>query len=190
VTAASAIRTVVGCALAGALAIAFSGCAAAPAGTAADYQVAVDAAEVILADAISFVPADGIIRSEVRVTDLETSQHRMQCGDTTSQYSNRVNLYLTAQTDEVQIIDAAGLRYVAAGWTETDLGEDGDGDDDEYHDPNGTYIRTLGSPEGYGLTISRGEDTDGVTILQYIVYAPCVANPADKPNNWGFRARG
>ena len=155
-------------------------------GTAADYQVIVDSSEALLADALSQVAPEQILRSDIRVTDLETSQHRMLCGDTTSQYTNRVNLYLTPQTDEIAIIDAVRDRYVSEGWTRDLLG---DGEADAAPDPEGAYIETLGSPDDYGLTLSRGEDTDGTTILQVIVYSPCIANPEDKPATWGVRAR-
>ncbi|MHA6667533.1 hypothetical protein ACX3O0_01555 [Homoserinimonas sp. A447] len=52
-------------------------------------------------------------------------------------------------------------------------------------DPEGPYGHMLKSPDGYGLTVSRGNDTDGTTIVQLSVFSKCVGNPTDKPDTWG-----
>ena len=64
----------------------------------------------------------------------------------------------------------------------------GAADETEPQDPNGPYVESLKSPDGYGLSMNRSEDIDGTTILQIVVYSPCVANPADKSATWGLRA--
>jgi len=43
----------------------------------------------------------------------------------------------------------------------------------------------LKSPESFGLSLRRGEDTDGTVILQFAVFSPCIDNPADRPTTWG-----
>jgi hypothetical protein len=150
--------------------------------TSADYQVVVDASEDVIAEARKFVPESAIVKAEPSVTDLETDRHRMSCSDTTSQYTNIVRYYLADGTDEIAIIDEIRETYVADGWTrasslEEDLGEE--------QDPTSTYVQTLRSPEKYGLSVSRGDDGQGGTILQMTVYSPCIGNPTDKPTGWG-----
>jgi hypothetical protein len=150
--------------------------------TSTDYQVVVDASEEVIAEARKFIPESAIVKAEPSVTDLETDRHRMSCSDTTSQYTNIVRYYLAEGTDEIAIIDDIRETYVADGWQrasslEEDLGEE--------QDPTSTYVQTLRSPEKYGLSVSRGDDGNGGTILQMTVYSPCIGNPTDKPAGWG-----
>jgi peroxiredoxin len=151
--------------------------------TSADYLVLVDAAEQVVADAAEqFVPESVIVTVEPTAVDLETDRHRMSCSDTTSQYTNTVRYYLVDGIDEIAIIDEIRDTYVAEGWERADSLEESMG---EEQDPEGTYAQTLRSPENYGLSVSRGDDGAGGTILQMTVYSPCIGNPSDKASGWG-----
>jgi hypothetical protein len=184
--------------LAGAVAFALSSCGSlvtAPAqdsqmpalpqsgATSEDYLKVVDAAEQLVADtAEQFVPESVIVKVEPTAVDLETDRHRMSCSDTTSQYTNIVRYYLVDGTDEIAIIDEIRETYVAEGWERADSLEESLG---EQQDPESTYVQTLRSPENYGLSVSRGDDGAGGTILQMTVYSPCIGNPTDKATGWG-----
>jgi hypothetical protein len=150
--------------------------------TAVDYQSAVDASEKVISEAREFIPESAIVKADPSVKDLETDFHRLSCSDTTSQYTNVVNYYLAAGTDEVAIIDDIRTTYVAAGWERADSLEEELGEEE---DPTGSYDQILRSPNDYGLTVSRGDDGNGGTILQMTVFSPCVDNPTDKPARWG-----
>jgi hypothetical protein len=151
--------------------------------TSADYQVLVDASELVLDSARSLVPAASIVRDEPRVSDLETDRHRMSCSDTTSQYVNIENLFLAPGTDEIAIVNELRSKFEADGWSRKESVAEQQG---EEQDETGTYVQTLSSPDGYGLSVSRGEDTDGSPIVQLTVYSPCIGNPTDKPSTWGL----
>lgn len=151
-------------------------------GTAANYQVIVDASEAVLSDAQSRLPEGVIAREEALVNDLETDTHRLTCSDTTSQYINTINMWLVSGTDEIAIIDGLRAEYEGEGWTRAPGVAEQSGQD---QDPTGRYIQTLRSPDGFTLSIRRGDDTDGTVILQFAVYSPCIENPADKPTTWG-----
>jgi hypothetical protein len=150
--------------------------------TSIDYDTAVDASETVIAEARAFIPEAAIVKVDPSVKDLDTDFHRLSCSDTTSQYTNVVNYYLAEGTDEVAIIDEIRDTYVAAGWERADSLEEDLGEEE---DPTGSYDQILRSPEKYGLTVSRGEDANGGTILQMTVFSPCVDNPTDKPARWG-----
>jgi len=150
--------------------------------TSADYQLIVDASEDVIADARVFIPESAIVKVEPTVTDLETDRHRMSCSDTTSQYTNIVRYFLVEGTDEVAIIEDIRDTYVAEGWERADSLEESLGEEQL---PTGTYVQTLRSPEKFGLSVSRGDDGAGGTILQMTVYSPCIGNPTDKPAGWG-----
>ena len=159
--------------------------------TSADYQVVVDASEAVLDDARGLVSAESIVKDEKTVNDLETDRHRMRCSDDTSQYTNVENLYLAPGTDEIALIDAMRESYLAAGWTRTPSVAEQAGTE---QDPTGAYVQTLRNRDGYGLSLSRGEDrgedrgddVDGTHILQFTVYSPCIGNPTDKSDTWGL----
>jgi hypothetical protein len=165
-----------------------SGCAGLPSrtayngGTAADYEKVVEASEKLLDDAQSRLP-DGVIeREESLVNDLDEDSHRLSCTDDTSQYVNTINMWLTEGTDEIAIIDDLRTQYEAEGWKRSPSGDEQDG---RKQDEASSYIQTLRSAEDFGLSLRRGDDTDGTTILQFAVFSPCIPNPADKPSNWG-----
>ena len=155
--------------------------------TSADYQVVVDASEAVLDEARTFVPAASIVKDEKTVSDLETDRHRMRCSDDTSQYTNVENLYLAPGTDEIALIDAMREAYLADGWTRSPSVAEQAGTE---QDPTGAYVQTLRNADGYGLSLSRGEDrgedVDGTHILQFTVYSPCIGNPTDKSETWGL----
>ena len=151
--------------------------------TSADYQVVVDASEAVLDQARTFVPAESIVKDDKTVTDLETDRHRMRCSDDTSQYTNIENLYLAPGTDEISLIDSMRDAYLADGWTRNPSVAEQEGAE---QDPTGAYVQTLRDPDGYGLSLSRGEDVDGTHILQFAVYSPCIGNPTDKSDTWGL----
>jgi len=151
--------------------------------TSADYQVVVDAAEQVVADTASeFIPESVIVKVEPTAVDLETDRHRMSCSDTTSQYTNIVRYYLQDGTDEIALIDEIRETYVAEGWERADSLEESLGEEQA---PEGTYVQTLRSPQNYGLSVGRGDDGVGGTILTMTVYSPCIGNPTDKPAGWG-----
>jgi hypothetical protein len=150
--------------------------------TSADYRAMVDDAEEVLAAAGEFISEPAIIKIEPTVTDLENDFHRMSCSDTTSQYTNVVNYYLADGTDEIAIIDNIRDVYVGEGWERADSLEEELGEDE---DPEGSYDQILRSPDDFGLTVSRGDDGQGGTILQMTVFSPCIGNPTDKPASWG-----
>ena len=146
------------------------------------YIAVVEESEKLFNEARSLVPSDSIIKEDIRVKDLETSQHRLSCGSSTSQYSNRTNIWLTAGNDGVAIVNTIRDHFLSQGWTRLDSVADRANYEDKIHqqilrDPQGKY--------GYGLTISRGDDNDGTSILQIQIYSPCVKNPTDKPKTWG-----
>jgi len=150
--------------------------------TSAEYQTVVDASEQLLDDAQAAIPDAAIVKVEQRVHDLETDRHRMSCSDSTSQYVNLRNVWVTPGFDAVAVLDDLRDRYLADGWQRFPgvLEQQG-----EQQDPEGTYSHILKSADGYGLTISRGSDTDGTTIVQLSVFSKCVGNPSDKPASWG-----
>jgi hypothetical protein len=150
--------------------------------TSEDYLKVVDAAEQVILDAAEFIPESAIDRAAPTVQNLESDFHRMSCSDTTSQYVNNVNYYLVDGTDEIVIIDEIRATYEAEGWQRADSVAEQMG---EEQDPEGLYPQTMLSPDDYGLSVSRGDDGQGGTILQLSVYSPCIGNPSDKPNTWG-----
>jgi hypothetical protein len=152
-------------------------------GTAADYEAVAADSDRLLADARSAVPDDAVVREELTVTDLDEDRHRLTCDDRTSQYTNYLTLWLAEGTDEIAIIDALREDYEAEGWARGASVEEQAGD---AQDPEGRYIQTMRSPSGFGLSISRGNDVDGTTLLQFAVYSPCVPNPTDKSKTWGL----
>ena len=150
--------------------------------TFADYQKLVDASQDVIADARAFVPESSIVRADPSVTDLDDDFHRLDCSDTTSQYTNVINYYLAENSGEVAIIDEIRDTYMADGWQRSDsvaeqLGEE--------QDPTEGYHQTLRSPDDFVLSINRGDGASGETILQMTVYSPCIGNPTDKPATWG-----
>lgn len=150
--------------------------------TFADYQKLVDASQDVIADARAFVPESSIVRVDPSVTDLDDDFHRLDCSDTTSQYTNVINYYLAENSGEVAIIDEIRDTYMADGWQRSDsvaeqLGEE--------QDPTEGYHQTLRSPDDFVLSINRGDGASGETILQMTVYSPCIGNPTDKPATWG-----
>lgn len=151
-------------------------------GTAADYERVVKASEEVLDDAQSRLPDSVIEREESLVEDLDEDSHRLSCTDKTSQYVNTINMWLTPGTDEIAIIDDLRAQYEAEGWKRSPSGDEQDGNP---QDEAGGYIQTLRSAEDFGLSLRRGDDTDGTTILQFAVFSPCIPDPADKPSNWG-----
>lgn len=150
-------------------------------GTAANYQIVVDASEEVLADAQSRLPAGVIDREERLVNDLDEDTHRLSCSDTTSQYINTISMWLVPGTDDIALIDDLRAQFESEGWDRSPSGDEQDG---KAQDPTGSYIQTLKSPEGFGLSLRRGED-GGVSVLQFAVFSPCIDNPADKPSTWG-----
>lgn len=151
-------------------------------GTAANYQIVVDASEAVLADAQSRLPQGVVEREERLVNDLDEDKHRLSCSGTTSQYINTINMWLLDGTDEIAIMDDLRDQYESEGWTRAASGDEQDGKE---QDPTGSYIQTLKNPEGFGLSLRRGEENDGTHILQFAVFSPCIDNPADKPSTWG-----
>jgi hypothetical protein len=150
--------------------------------TSTDYEVVVDASEKLLAEAGTFVPENLIVSTESSVKDLEVDRHRMPCSDTTSQYTNTVDYYLAAGTDEITIIETIRDTYVGEGWQRGDSVAEQMG---EEQDPEGTYAQLLRSPEGYTLDVSRSDDGEGGTLIQASVFSPCIGNPTDKASSWG-----
>lgn len=151
--------------------------------TSEDYQVVVDAAEQVIADtAAEFIPDSVIVRAVPTGGDLENDFHRMSCSDTTSQYLNNVNYYLVDGTDEIAIIDEIREAYESEGWQRSESVAEQMG---EEQDPEGLYPQTMQGPDGYSLSVSRGDDGQGGTILQLSIYSPCVGNPTDKAESWG-----
>lgn len=153
------------------------------AGSAADYYAVAEASDRLLDEASSTVPTDAIVREEVAVTDLEEDRHRLTCSDQTSQYRNDVILWLAEGVDEIAIIDQLRDDYLADGW---DRGLSPDEQAGREQDPEGRYIQSMRSPEGFGLSLGRGNDVDGTTLLRFVVYSPCIPNPTDKPKTWGL----
>lgn len=152
-------------------------------GTAADYQATAADADRLLDEARSAMPEGAVAREEVTVHDLEEDRHRLRCSDHTSQYRNDLTLWLVDGVDEIAIIDGLRDAYLADGWSRGLSPDEQAGNE---QDPEGRYIQTMRSPEGFGLSFGRGTDTDGTTLLQFTVYSPCVPNPADKPTTWGL----
>jgi len=150
--------------------------------TSADYQLLVDESENVITAAKKFIPEGAILSEDPSVTDLETDRHRLSCSDTTSQYTNRVNIALATGIDEIAIIDEMRDSYLGEGWERGDSVSEQMG---EGEDPTGRYTQSMRNPDGYGLSISRGSTVDGGTNLQLVVYSPCIGNPTDKPNRWG-----
>lgn len=152
-------------------------------GTLEDYLRVVDASEAVLDDAIARLP-DGIIeRRESVVDDLDDDAHRLSCSATTSQYVNSVNLWLIEGADLVTIIDDVRAELEREGWSRSPSGDEQDG---EVQAPTGNDRQSFKTPDGFGLSISKADDEDDApTLMQFSVFSPCIANPADVPSTWG-----
>lgn len=146
------------------------------------YASAISTAEQHLSDARELVPSTSVDRAETLVTDLDRDAHRLTCSESTSLYSNAVNVWLVPGADSAAIVADVRDALVSSGWTRSESVEEeitGDQDGD------GLFQQLLTGQDRYELTLSRWSSGDVEEGLQIVVRSPCVANPADKPDTRG-----
>ena len=151
--------------------------------TSANYREVAEASEALLDSVRALLPASVVEHAERRVSDLEIDRHRMRCSDTTSQYVDIENVFLAAGTDEVALIDGIRSSLVLGGFRRLESVAEQRGLEQP---ATGAYVQVLKRPDGFGITLTRGEQPDGVRVLQLSVYSPCVANPVDRSSTWGL----
>ena len=146
------------------------------------YSTAISMTEMHLAEIRSRIPEELVERDEMVVNDLDRDSHRLTCSETTSLYSNAVNVWLTLEGDSVALVDELRDGLVSEGWVRSDSVEEQlDGE----QDPRGLYQQLLESPSGFDVTLSRWATADEGEGIQIAVRSPCVPNPPDKPDYWG-----
>lgn len=150
-------------------------------GSERDYDWAIAQSNAHLADMQGHATDAEIDRVEIVNADLDEDHHRKTCSDTTSQFTNAVNIWLTAGSDPVAIIDRVRDALLAEGWTRSPSVEELESGT---QDPEGRYTQNLDSPERFLAQLSKWED-DGTSGISFSIISPCVANPSDKPDTWG-----